>query len=281
MNPCLIDVEALAAIHGDPDLRVVDCRFELSDTGSGERAYVHSHIPGAIYAHLDRDLSDHSLTGLGRHPMPAAETFASTCARLGLSRSHQVVIVDASGGVYASRLWFMLRALGFGRVKVLDGGWKAWLDAGQPTHSGVESAEPAAAIEAPVWASGCMVETSELEASVGRTMMLVDARAAERFRGEVEPLDSVAGHVPGAVNRPFGSNLDAAGRFRPAIELRAGFDALLRGQPADHVAHMCGSGVTACHNLLAMEIAGLAGSRLYAPSWSGWIADSARPIARG
>lgn len=281
-EPLLIDVGALAARLSEPGLVVLDCRFDLGDANAGWQAYGRGHIAGAHYAHLDTDLSDPGRSGMGRHPLPDPALFAAILGRYGIEAGSQVVCYDAAGGALAAaRAWWLLRACGHRRAALLDGGWPAWCSAG----AAVASDKPVQRIgDYPLRWNGtaCIDDAGELAAALadGR-ILLVDARAAARFRGEIEPIDPRAGHVPGAVNRPYTDNLQADGRFRPAAELRVEFDRLLAGRSPRQVVHMCGSGVTAAHNLLAMEHAGLSGSRLYAPSWSGWIADPGRPIATG
>lgn len=264
----------------EPAWVVCDCRFSLADAAAGERAYRAGHVPGARYAHLDRDLSGPVMPGSGRHPLPEQEALGALFGRWGISVRTQVVAYDDAGGAFAARLWWLLRWLGHERVAVLDGGWQAWIEDGRPVSTAVPSIHPAlfeqrAPLSLPIGAA-------EVAAGLARhDICLLDARAAERFRGDVEPVDAVAGHVPGAVNHPFQDNLRADGRFKPAAELRKALERRTSGFPPRQVVHMCGSGVTACHNALAMEIAGLAGSRLYAGSWSEWIRDPARPVARG
>lgn len=275
----LIDAKALAErIHAGKTL-VVDCRFELADAQAGKRAHAQGHIPGAVYASLDDDLSDLSNPGLGRHPLPDAAGFSARLSRWGWTRATPVIAYDAANGALAAaRLWWMLRLVGAREAAVLDGGIAAWTQAGFALDANVARRE---ATHADVEFDAAQIVYSEALAVALKDShtLLVDARAAPRYRGEVEPLDRAAGHVPGAVNRPFADNLDADGCFKPAVELRAEFAQLLGShRPADTI-HMCGSGVTACHNLLAMEHAGLVGSRLYAPSWSGWIVDPGRPLA--
>lgn len=276
----LISPQELAARCGSPELLIVDCRFELSDTGKGESAWRAAHLPNAYYAHLDRDLSDLSKPGLGRHPLPDIAHFAAVLKRWGWRPDLQVVAYDDANGATASRLWWMLRLVGHRRAAVLEGGYAAWSAAGLP----LTSETPAQAGEAVdlAYATDQIVYAGELEAGLhDRSLLLLDARGAARFRGEVEPIDPVAGHIPGARNRPFTDNLDGGGAFKQAAALRAEFEAIIDGYAAEQVVHSCGSGVTACHNLLAMEHAGLEGSRIFAPSWSGWIADPSRPVARG
>jgi len=258
---------------------VVDCGFDLADTEAGERAWREAHLPGSHYLHLDRDLSGAKTGRNGRHPLPERNVFAATLGRLGVTPATQVIVLDRQGGPYAARLWWMLRWLGHEAVAVLDGGLQAWAAAG----GSVDAAEPAARTGAPYPDRpplAAITSAEALMAQLGR-VKLVDARAGERFRGEVEPLDKAAGHIPGALNRFFKDNLTADGRFKPADTLRGEYLALLGGDAAARTVHQCGSGVTACHNLLAMEHAGLAGSRLYPGSWSEWSADPSRPIARG
>jgi thiosulfate/3-mercaptopyruvate sulfurtransferase len=280
MSDVLIEASALAALAPESVL-VVDCRFTLADPGQGERAFLESHIPGAVYASLDRDLSDLSKRGLGRHPLPEPQAFAQTLSRWGWRVGMRVVAYDDAGGALAAaRLWWMLDAAGIA-ASVLDGGWPAWRDAGFPTESGEATPLPAPPVELR-FDPRRVVGYEELEALRQRpATLLLDARAAPRFRGDSEPIDRVGGHVPGARNRPFSRNLNVTGRFKPAAALREEWIAALDGRPPREVVHMCGSGVTACHNLLAMEAAGLHGSRLFAPSWSGWVSDPARPVATG
>lgn len=277
----LVSAEALRAMQARGGVLVVDCRFDLGDASAAERAHASAHVPGAVYAHLDRDLSDLSKAGLGRHPLPDDAAFSAVLARWGWTPQRDVVVYDAAGGALAAaRLWWLLRLAGHARVAVLDGGFPAWRDAGLPLEAGEVAREPSSVQV--VFDHDAVVGYDELQDRRGRGgLLLVDARAAPRFRGEVEPLDPVAGHVPGAVNRPFQDNLATDGRFRPRAQLHADFADLLGTHDPHEVVHMCGSGVTACHNLLAMEHAGLAGSRVFAPSWSGWVGDRSRPVAVG
>jgi len=276
----LIDPATLAAMAPNQVL-IVDCNFDLADPAKGEREFRSGHIPGAVYANLDHDLSDLSRQheGLGRHPLPLASAFSAVLSRWGWRSGTPVVSYDAgSGALAAARLWWLLRLAGVRDVAVLDGGFAAWKKAGLP----VEEGEPAAraATDVALHYDETQVLTDHATLHDG-SRQLLDARAAPRYRGDVEPLDRVGGHVPGALNRPFSDNLADDGRFKPASQLRAEFSAVLGAtKPAD-VVHMCGSGVTACHNQLAMEHAGLHGSRLYAPSWSGWVSDPSRPVAKG
>lgn len=279
----LITVDQLRALiaSGAPPL-IVDARFDLADTGAGERAYAAGHVPGACYLHLDRDLSgpkqDTFGVFRGRHPLPERESLAARLAALGMTPGRQVVAYDAADGMYAARVWWMLRWLGHADVAVLDGGFAAWQQAGAEVATDVPapapgSFEPATPLEQPLSAQ-------DLFAQLGK-VRLIDARAGERFRGEVEPLDAQAGHIPGATNRFFKTNLTAEGRFKPAAQLRDEFSELLGPGDPGWTVHQCGSGVTACHNLLAMHHAGLRGSRLYPGSWSEWSANPRLPLAKG
>ena len=264
---------------GEP-LVLVDTSFDLADVAAGERSHAQGHLPGAHYLHLDRDLSGPKTGRNGRHPLPAREVFAATVGRLGITPATQVVAIDHQAGMYAARLWWMLRWLGHANVAVLDGGVAAWTAEG----GALDTITPVTVNTAPPYPPckplAALVDADQLLARLGRTPLL-DARAAERFRGEVEPLDARAGHIPGARNRFFKDNLDASGRFKPAATLRAEFAPLVGASNATEVVHQCGSGVTACHNLLAMEVAGLGGSALYAGSWSEWSSDPGRPVATG
>ncbi len=275
----LISVAALSALQQrGVAVVLLDCGFELADPQAGERAYALGHLPGAIYAHLDRDLSG-AKTGLnGRHPLPDRVALAQRVGAWGIAPGVQVVCYDAQGMPYAARAWWLLRWLGHAAVAVLDGGLAAWRDAGMPLST--DPAEPRAAPPYPVRPDAMpTIDADALLSQLGRRR-IVDARGGERFRGEVEPLDAVAGHIPGALNRFFKDNLQADGGFKPAARLRAEFESigLDTGQMP---VHQCGSGVTACHNLLAMEHAGLHGSVLYPGSWSEWCADPKRPVAVG
>lgn len=274
----LVDAETLASHLHDADLRVFDCRFALNDTAAGERAWQEAHLPGARYAHLDRDLSGPHVSGAGRHPWPSAEAFGDWLGRNGVTPDTQVVAYDAVDGAYAARLWWLLRVTGHARVAVLDGGFARWSALGLPTDAVV--ADVVAAQYPLHFDAARLRDADAVAARVAAGDLLLDARGAERFRGEVEPIDRVAGHVPGARNRPYPSNLED-GRFKPAARLAEEFGVLLAGRPASDLVAMCGSGVTACHHLLAMAHAGLPGASLFTGSWSGWIEDPARPIATG
>ncbi|HET6545415.1 MAG TPA: sulfurtransferase [Rhodanobacteraceae bacterium] len=262
------------------DVLAVDCRFDLADPAAAVRAYADAHVPGAVYADLDHDLADLSKTGEGRHPVPDAAGFSATLSRWGWRSGMTLVAYDAAGGALAAaRLWWLMRIAGHEGF-VLDGGLPAWRDAGLPLESAAPT--PTALPVEIVFDRSQTVGFAELERRrADGSVLLLDARARDRYLGRIEPIDAVAGHVPGARNRPFSDNLQADGRFKTPGQLQAEFAELLAGRNANEVVHMCGSGVTACHNLLAMEHAGLSGSRVFAPSWSGWIDDSRRPVASG
>ncbi|WP_282278143.1 sulfurtransferase [Stenotrophomonas sp. PS02297] len=275
-SPRLVDARATASTA----TRLVDARFSLADPQSGAAGYAAGHLPDAVYADLNRDLSDLSRQGHGRHPLPDSEAFAATLGRWGIGADTQVVVYDAGdGSMAAARLWWLLRLIGHRRVAVLDGGLAAWQAAGQPVVAD-ETRVPALPPYPGHFDLAQVAAADEIAARLAQEPgWLIDARAGERYRGEVEPLDRVAGHVPGALNRPFALNL-RDGRFRPAAELRAELEPLLGAHAPGEAVMMCGSGVTACHLLLAFEIAGLPGARVFADSWSGWSSDPGRPVAR-
>jgi thiosulfate/3-mercaptopyruvate sulfurtransferase len=276
----LVSVTDLAAHLDDAGWIICDCRHDLADTGAGRRAYSESHIPGARFVHLDQDLSAPMTGRNGRHPLPDPERFARRVGELGISNSSQVVAYDASGGYYAARMWWMLRWLGHESAAVLDGGWDAWRKAPHPITDRIPVIKAARFTMRQRADMAC--DARYLVANLGKPKpRLLDARSPDRFRGENETLDAVAGHIPGAVNRFFKLNLDADGGFKPPSALREEFNAVIGARAPSDVLHYCGSGVTACHNLLAMEIAGLTGSRLYPGSWSEWCADRSRPVAIG
>ncbi|MBD9667399.1 sulfurtransferase [Variovorax sp. VRV01] len=270
--------EALRSAH--PPL-VLDCSFELTNHGAGQQAYDAGHIPGAFYLHLEHALSAEKTGRNGRHPLPAREAFARTLAAIGVGNDTQVVAYDNAGGMYAARLWWMLRWAGHRAAAVLDGGIAAWKAAGHAVSTEAPPARPPgdfALRESLV----TTLSYEEVRANIeSRNKLVLDARAPDRFRGENETMDPVGGHIPGARNRLFKDNLDADGRFKPARQLRAEFDAITGGRPAAELVNQCGSGVTACHNLLAMEVAGLKGAALYPGSWSEWSAQPGAPIATG
>jgi thiosulfate/3-mercaptopyruvate sulfurtransferase len=279
MYSTLLSCSELAPRLGDPGWLVLDCRNELVDGEAGRRAFAAGHIPGAHHVHLEETLSGPITGRTGRHPLPEPEAFAERMRALGLRTGMQVVAYDAMGGVMASRLWWMLRWLNHPSVAVLDGGWTAWLDAGQPVSTETPSLSRG---DFRGIAQDLTVNAEFLQRHLGDPgVVLVDARSADRFRGENETLDPIGGHIPGARNRPYSENLTAEGTFKTPVQLRQELDRLLAGSASGCTVHQCGSGVSACHNALAMEIAGLTGSRLYPGSWSEWCADPARPIARG
>jgi thiosulfate/3-mercaptopyruvate sulfurtransferase len=271
---------SLASHLADPQWVVLDCRFTLDDPSAGEREYAESHIPGAVYVHLDRDLSGTKTGQNGRHPLPSIEEMAQRFGALGIDAESQVVAYDQGPGAYASRLWWMLRYLGHDAVAVLDGGFARWAGERRPVRAGLESRD--ARTLTPRVRREMLVTVDELARRLHEPeLRLVDARSSERYRGEVEPIDRVPGHIPGAVNHHYQRNLGPDGGFLGATELRAQLAGVLADTPPGHVITYCGSGVTACHNLLAMEIAGLPGARLYAGSWSEWSADPGRPVEQG
>jgi len=306
----LIDVKSLRELLGGPRLAIIDCRFDLLNPEAGRQAYLRAHIPGARYADLNRDLSAPIGPHTGRHPLPTPEAFAACLRQLGIGDHTQVIAYDDANGSVAARLWWMLRWVGHDAVAVLDGGFKAWTSHGgalasassdpvsqaAPIHAEPHThleplthlaplthMEPAAPLEplTPHPDPDAVLSTADLEQALrDPKVMLVDARAKERYAGHVEPIDSVAGHIPGAVNHPFTANLDADNHFLPAAELKRRWQQRLAGKKPGNLIAMCGSGVTACHNLLSLEVAGLSGARLYAGSWSEWIRDPQRPIAR-
>ena len=278
MQKILVTTQELADRLGDPGWVVFDARHDLADPGKGRKAYQAGHIPGAFFLHLDDDLAGPKTGKNGRHPLPGLPAFAAKIEERGVGPDTRVVVYDDSSGSYAVRLWWMLRWLGHERVALLDGGFPLWIQEGRPVSS-----------QAPPSRKGAFAARPRLGATVDahfverfrqdHAQKLIDARAPERYNGLIEPLDPVAGHVPGAANRFWKQNLSPDGRFKPAESLRAEFLGLLGAADPAKVVHMCGSGVTACHNLFAMELAGLPGGRLYPGSWSEWCADPSRPVA--
>ncbi|MFO1302626.1 MAG: sulfurtransferase [Burkholderiales bacterium] len=279
MFTTLVGTEDLEARLALPDLVICDVRHDLARPGWGLEQYASGHIPGAVFVDLDHDLSATKTGTNGRHPLPTPEQAAATFGRLGIAPDKQVIAYDQGGGAFAARLWWMLRWLGHEAVAVLDGGYAKWCAEGRvvsadatatvPSHYAIRRVAPT------VNATGIMASIPR------RSLLILDARAPERYRGETEPFDPVAGHIPGARNRPHTHNLNADGTFKTASALRDEFGAILDGTPHDLVVHQCGSGVTACHNILAMEVAGLGMTRLYPGSWSEWCADRSRPMATG
>jgi len=280
MSNTVVSTELLATQLDNPDWVVIDCRFTLTDTDAGRRAYAAGHIPGARYAHLDNDLSSPVTPDSGRHPLPDPSALCHRLGAWGITPASQVVVYDDSFGSMAVRLWWLLRGLGHAHVALLDGGLPKWA---REKHPLTETLPAIVAQTYPCPARADWgVDTATVDAIRHSPMhRLVDARPEQRFSGEREPLDSVAGHIPGAVNWVFEENLDMDGTYLAADELRASYALLLNGVAPENVIHTCGSGVTACHNILAMEIAGLSGSQLYPGSWSEWIRDPHRPVATG
>jgi thiosulfate/3-mercaptopyruvate sulfurtransferase len=272
----LVNADQLVQHLHDPQWVVFDCRFALTRPESGREAYAKNHIPGARYAHLNQDLSGAITPASGRHPLPDAAMFARKLGLWGVDNSTQVVVYDDSFGSMAVRLWWLLRWLGHDAVALLEGGFPSWVRQGREVSAEFPAIRPAEfrpAADDSLW-----VDSNAVLEALRAGAVIIDARPDERFSGLFEPLDKVAGHIPGSINSPFEDNLDARGNFLPAEELRAHYAALLHGADPGEVVHMCGSGVTACHNLLALEIAGMPGGKLYAGSWSEWIADPSRPI---
>ena len=276
----LVDVATLTAHLDDPDWCIIDCRHQLSDRNYGRSAYAQQHVPGALFLHLDDDLSGAKTGTNGRHPLPSRAHLAARLCICGIDENVQVVAIDDNGGMAAARLWWLLRWMGHDAVAVLDGGHAAWQAAGGALRAGAETRTPRTF--APRVGLGAVDAAHVARHLNDGTMVLIDARAPDRFRGKNETLDPVGGHIPGARNRFFQHNLHADGGFKPAEELRADFFKLLGNTIVpERVVHQCGSGVSACHNLLAMEIAGLSGSQLYAGSWSEWCANPGRPRVTG
>ena len=274
----LVQAETLAIAIGRPDVAIIDARFSIVNPGAGESAYSIAHLPGAVYAHLDRDLSDMSRKGAGRHPWPDATVFTAKLGEWGITPQTQVVAYDDGDGAHAARVWALLRLLGHEKVAVLDGGWARWAALGLPVETSYKKA--IGAKYTGTFDRSRLLDADDVQAHLAAGETLIDARGADRFRGENEMFDRIPGHVPGAVSRPFPENLDN-GRFKGPAQLADEFRALLAGKSPDETMVMCGSGVTACHHLLAMERAGLRGAKLFTGSWSGWIADPSRPVATG
>ena len=280
----LISAEQLQELFANKaPVRIFDCTFDLADAASGHQQYLDSHIPGAVYAHLDTDLSDKHGTGVsgGRHPLPEREKFAIWLSGVGMGNDMQAVVYDRNGANYCGRLWWMLKWVGHANVAVLDGGLQAW----QAAHGSVATGQEPTHFQtgfklAPELSK--LVATKTVADNLGRpSQTLIDARGAPRFRGESEPMDPIAGHIPGALNRPFSQNLDEHGKFKTADQLKAEFETLLAGRDPASVVHHCGSGVSALPNILAMQIAGFEMTGLYAGSWSDWCSDASRPMAQG
>ncbi len=275
----LVSTEILAQHLADPDWVVFDCRHDLTDPTRGLAEYKVSHIPGARFPHLDEDLSSPKTGKNGRHPLPDPDVLMEKLGRAGVDSRKQVVAYDAQGGMVAARLWWLLRSLGHLPVAVLDGGWNQWIAEGRPVGAEIPQPQPARFLGKlnNNWVGADFVRARLYDPS----MVLVDARAQDRFRGQNETLDPVGGRIPGARNRYFRDNLDASGRFKTPKALREEFGTVVGPTRAENVVSYCGSGVSACHNLLAMEVAGLRGARLYPGSWSEWCADPSRPVESG
>jgi thiosulfate/3-mercaptopyruvate sulfurtransferase len=273
----VIETSVLADHLSDPHWVTVDCRFLLNDAAWGWREYLARHIPGAVYAHLERDLSGELSGRNGRHPLPDPDALIRTLGGLGITSGVQVVVYDQDSGAFASRLWWLLRWLGHEDVAVLDGGFAKWLSEQRPIAAGEETRARRSFVRSP--RAHMVVDIEEVARLAAREpARLIDARAPERYRGEIEPIDRVAGHIPGAVNDHYMQNLDDLGNFRSPEALRDRLTAAIGGASPDEIVCYCGSGVTACHNLLALEHAGLSGARLYAGSWSEWSSDPSRPV---
>jgi len=275
----LISTDALDEHLADPNLVIVDCRHNLTDADAGPNAYRNAHLPGAFFLHLDRDLSGPKTGKNGRHPLPDVAVLAATLGRIGIDATKQVVGYDQNSGMWASRLWWTLQWLGHHRVAVLDGGLDKWAAEHRPLDAELPVARSTTFVPQAVRATASAQEI--LQHLGDGTLTVLDARAPERFRGDIEPIDPVAGHIPGAINRPSTTNLTPQGTFKSQQALRHEFEAQLSNRAPSSIVHQCGSGVTACHNLLAMAHAGLPGSRLYPGSWSEWSSDTSRPVARG
>ncbi len=274
----LITCEQLAAHVEDPGWVIFDCRFSLHDPAMGAQAYRFGHIANARYADLEKDLSGQVTALTGRHPLPNLALLSKKLGHWGVANSKQVVLYDDAGGVFASRFWWLFRLLGHDPVAVLNGGLDEWKRQRRALTTAIPIVRPASFRA--YYDDTSLVTALQLENLLAaKSIRLIDARVAERFTGQVEPLDTVAGHVPGAVNHPFTDNLDANKCFLPKVKLSEQFRSLLAETPSEQVVHMCGSGVTACHNMLAMEYCQLRGSRLYAGSWSEWIRDPNRPVS--
>jgi thiosulfate/3-mercaptopyruvate sulfurtransferase len=277
----LISSETLRSHLDDPAWVIVDCRFWLPEPERGPQEYRQAHIPGAVYANLDRDLSSPPVKGrTGRHPLPEIPRLVQALGSWGIGPGTQVVAYDDLDGSIAGRLWWLLRWLGHTQAAVLDGGWQSWLQAGEAVRSGQERRP--AAVFTPNPQPRLLASAEEVRQRAGQPdFLLIDARAPERYRGEVEPYDPVAGHIPGAISLHFKHNLQADGRFLPSETLRQLYQALLGERPVENLVAYCGSGINATHILLALEHAGLGNGRIYAGSWSDWVTDPSRPVARG
>ncbi|MGZ5043409.1 MAG: sulfurtransferase [Methylobacter sp.] len=275
----LVSTDTLNQQLNNSNWVIVDCRFSLADTEAGAKVYRHGHIPNARYAHLDKDLSSAITNFTGRHPLPNFALLAKKLGDWGIINTSQVVAYDDAGGAFAGRLWWLLKCMGHDKVAVLNGGIKQWQKQGLPVTTTLPTIKPAtfrAYLDESAWLNAVQVQNNLAQ----KAICLIDARTPERYRGEQEPIDPVAGHIPGALNRAFQLNLDSNGLFLSTAKLREQFKRLIGTTAPEQVVHYCGSGVTACHNLLAMEYAGLTGSKLYAGSWSEWIRNKNRAVAK-
>lgn len=283
LRTTLIQADELATLLREQPERVLvcDCSFDLADPGAGERAFLSAHVPGAVYVNLDKELSGTKTGQNGRHPLPQLDDFVKRMAELGASKETQIVAYDSSGSMYAARLWWLMRWAGHDTAAVLDGGLPAWRAAGHAVESGPGQARESGSLRAGTTLVKTVDHAQVLANIEAPTRLVIDARAPDRFRGENETLDKVGGHIPGARNRLFRDNLASDGRFKPAEQLQAEWSALTGGRPADELINQCGSGVTACHNLLALEVAGQSGAALYPGSWSEWSSRPGSPVATG
>ena len=277
-NKILLSVQELRTAQTQEDAVVVDCRFVLDNPGAAYEDYLESHIPGASYAHLDDDLSSAATSRSGRHPLPDANSFASFLGRAGWQPGVGMIVYDNDGGAFAARLWWLMKYFGNSGVALLDGGISAWRSAGYELESGPVAVSPSPPAELKVCHDLVMTTSEVVEKLDEKEIVLADARASERFMGEIEPIDRVAGHIPGSVNYPYHLNLTANSTFKTVEEIRHGLLTLTENHEAQELVHMCGSGVTACHNIFATELAGLMNSKLYVGSWSEWIQDPSRPV---
>src|SRR5262245_37470862 len=280
MHTTLISTDVLAAHLVNPSWLFADCRYNRSDETWGRAQYESAHIPGAVFVDIAHDLAGPRTGTNGRHPLPPLEDMAATFARLGIADDIQVIAYDQEAGAFASRLWWMLRYLGHDAVAIVDGGFAKWTREGRPVRGGVDTRRPAPFI--PRLRKEMRVTVDETLAHLGDpSVLLIDARSPDRYAGKPDPLDTIYGHIPGARNRYYRDNVDDAGTMRSGRELRTDFDKVLAGSPASQAVMYCGSGITACHNLLAMEHAGVRGARLFAGSWSEWESDPKRPVEKG
>lgn len=280
----IVNIVDAATVHANlynPKWVIVDCRFRLENKNNGRERYLESHIPGAVYAHVDDDLAGPPIPDSGRHPLPDLNGFRATLGAWGIGNDSQVVVYDDMGGAFAARLWWMLRYLQHTAVAVLDGGWQAWIEAGYRTQSGEEQRARTVFTGEPNFEMLATMADVEAIINMGKGEQLIDSRDPKRYRGDFEPIDHRAGHIPGAKNHFYGANLESTQHFRPADELRTAFQELVGETPANEIIVYCGSGVTACQNLLALSIAGIEGARLFVPSWSGWSSNPNRPIETG